>query len=340
MQNIYKTINQIAIIDIFLFDIETTNSTPGVEYTSKYDLHEMFNRHAYHTMRFLYHAKNVYEELTTNIPGFGPTNEPFRTRLTNGDRIYYEFDAFISTASSIFEEPFKKDAEKFFSKKQKKEFIKIFPTKQSENSLKWRLTIMRNRIVHPDHPTFTHNNDRFLEFSSKRGDGSATIDNGEITKIPTHLIDIEYNPELKNLLKEQIEATKIIKKAFKKHKKKCTFHCSPILPNFHEHLFSHGKDDNSGDLVLCTISANLVQSFYSILGQLIDYTQKVHQLYLDEIKNMMEKTSLEISFDHYCILNNEGQFIGKIAKKPEASKIYIKISDLFNVPNKIANIEN
>jgi hypothetical protein len=306
-ERIKKTKSELGALGTFGHDYMMKKTTIGVEQHVMFDINIMFLRHDYHTSRFLYHADRFIEILENYVSQGNGENQNQESIFTtwNDDRLYYEFDAFISTSASIFEEPFRKDAQECFEASLYKQFDKIFPNKSTPESLLWRLTIIRNRVVHPDHATFNEGGDRFMEFASKAGN-AVEIKSGFPIRINGHLIDIANSSELKEILKQEvIERTKEIKKEFKKCD--CKIECLPNLPDFHQIVFMKSKARNKKTKMIVSSGINLIQSFLSVTNEMIDYLTQLHRLF-----SLSYRDHLGIDFptERIFFTNHEGKVYG------------------------------
>lgn len=330
--------NEVFVLYIYNNEVLTYNLQPNISYNVYYDLNQMFLRHKYHVLRFLYHAKRFISilnefETPTDINDENEYLIPF-----NNDSIFYEFDSFIETAASLFEAPFKNEALKYFSKKQKDEFNSIFPKSQDPDCLYWeiywRLKIIRNRVVHPDNP-FYFKGGRISESSSKGGN-IAKVKDGKIVEIKANLIDISNNPKYIEILKKDvIDKNKNVKKEFEENTKKFdTPHNSkPQLTGFEEAIFKNQfnmtKREQKEAPLLIHGSMNLLESFSSILDSLISYVHKLNQIYLnqfaEELGNLFKNIMIPIDED--------GLFRGSYSyvKNLDTDMDYISIEDMFQI---------
>jgi hypothetical protein len=296
--------SELGAISVLSTEYYIMTAPVGVESFVHFDINTMFQRHEYHVNRFIYHADNFIKILEDyKSPSNTDTSNPTLTGWYD-DRIYFEFDSFIATSATLFEEPFKKDAQEFFGKKIYRMFEDIFPTKSTPHSLIWRLTVIRNRIVHPDHATYSKSGDRFMEFTSKFSN-MVTVKDGFPINIRGHLIDIDNNDTLQSILKEVIEKTRVIKKQHKENG--CKFNCMPVLPDFHKIVFMQPKEKNKEAKVVVSRGINLIESFLSIMNSLLDYLTKVHQLFYLAYK---ERYGTNLSSELGFIINKDGRVCG------------------------------
>jgi hypothetical protein len=329
IKSTYIELGALSILgkEMFLGQMET-----NVSVSVKFDINTLLDRHEYHVKRFLYHAENFIsilenKEFKQTFNGVD-INGPVMT-VWDEESLFYEFDSFIFTLTTLFEEPFKKDAQFCLNKTLFKKFEEIFPSKDRPDSLIWRLTIIRNRLVHPDQPTYSQSGDRFMEYSSKFGN-AVELKNGKPFSIKSHLLDIETSEFFKLLLKEVIEATKIVKKEFKNHKKQCKFKCIPQLPDFHSLLFNRGTSTKKEPNIVVGPQLNLLKSFYEILIDSLSILKKINQLYFEDLKEKFNSQKLNNIGFH---INEKGLVSGWTFNKTN-DKIepnHIKLSEIFEL---------
>lgn len=325
---IKTTKTELGALRSFSNDYLMKNTTIGTGHPVTFDINIMFARHDYHTNRLLYHADRFIEIIENfKYQGISDNNKETSVLTTwHDDRLYYEFDSFISTSASLFEEPFRKDAQECFGKKLYINFDKIFPNKSTPDSLLWRLTIIRNRVVHPDHATFNKDGDRFMEFSSKAGN-MVEVKDGFPIRINGHLIDIANSPGLKAILGLVIEETKAVKKEFQK--RECEIKCVPNLPDFHKIVFMTGKEKNEETKMIVTSGINLIHSFLSIANELIYYLTQLHKLFGSSYKDHLGD---EFPKDRIFFTNSDGTLNGwgRETKAPP-TKEFKKQDELFGL---------
>lgn len=299
-KRIKKIKNQLLALESFNLDYIIARNN---EYIT-FGINIIFSRHEYHINKLLYHA-NRFIHIIENykIPQeFPQQNDDIILTGLKDNNIFFEFDSFIYSSGAIFEEPFKNDIKKCFNENLFEDFIKIFPTKDTSESIVWRLTIIRNRIVHPDKPTYDTNGNRYIEFSSKTGN-VLRLKNGFPIEIKGHLTDIKYNLEAKKILEELIKEAKEVRKRFKEYKKEkdFSFPCIPILPDFHEITFMKGKENGESKMI-ASKGINLIESFLSISNEIIDYLEKLHQLYYLSYKDQL---GLNFALERGFYMNKE-----------------------------------
>ncbi|MBC7712850.1 MAG: hypothetical protein H7177_05900 [Rhizobacter sp.] len=326
-ERIKKTKSELGALGTFSHDYLINNSVIGIGQPVVFDINIIFARHEYHLNRFLYHTDKFIEILENyKFPWDDTSHNNQESILTgwNDERIYYEFDAFITTASTLFEDPFKQDAQKVFTKPLYKKFESIFPDKSTADSIVWRLTIIRNRVVHPDHAAYNSDGNRLAEFSSKFSN-LAEIKDGFPIRINGHLVDIDNSEELKHILqKEVIDKSKDVKKNF--NSRGCEFDCAPSLPDFHRIVFMQSKSKKKDANMVITKEINLIESFLSIANLIINYTNQLHQIfYLANRDKMNENFPKDRGF----LINKDGRVYGWGLESRDSDSEFKSQSELF-----------
>lgn len=302
--------NQLFALNAYGMDLSLLNFKPNVEYKVSFDINEAIRRHEWYINRFIYHAENFINKLETFDASLFSSKGKIQTSF-NDNSIFFDFDSFIITISALFEETFRQDAEQVLNSSNYNLFASNFPTKKDENSLIWRLTILRNRVVHPDNATYNETSSRYMEFSSK---GMATIENGILVEIKANLIDIKNSKYLRNVLKyEIIDESQKLKKEYKTKKKNGESPCRPQLPDFHRIVFGKGKKPKREQSLLYVGGVNLIETFIDVLFDSVNNLKKVNSIFAKEYKNQLKtnffpsRVFIKNKDNLFYAWNNEGK---------------------------------
>lgn len=260
---------------------------PGKEHPVIFGMEQLLDRHKRHILRSIYHAENFINKIQSYAPKIQHyPNEKGTVYFVNDfdETATFDFDSFIATLSTLFEEPFKQDTQTVFSKRNFKDFENLFPSKKDADSLVWRVTILRNRVVHPDQGTYNLSGGRFMEFSSK---SNAQV-TGRKLILKSTLIDVFFDNQAKSILKNYIiPETVRLKKEYKEAKNRGDKPCPPNYPNFHKTAFNAGKKPKKEHSYFYVEGCDLIETFESVLLQVIDYIEQVNQVYHKEFKDLL-----------------------------------------------------
>lgn len=260
----------------------------GVEVLAKADLPERIERNSYYINRILYYLREILEKSCKLLPPDLPAKDA--SHMPAPEDLSFMLDGFLMASATLIESPLRENTEKLLTGDVKKEFNYIFPKRDDPNSLYWRLNLLRNRAVHFDGDVYATQHGVLQEFTSEF---YVVISDGKIVELPTNLIDMADNEQLKPAVQVCIDNKEI---------------------SLMDAIFGKGKPSGAPrknqQLIYATglKRFDIVKGFPSICDEVLDLIDKIHHVYAKWYVQHVEESEFE---KKWRIGDNDKVFIVK-----------------------------
>lgn len=271
LNNIQDRINltnkRMRIVNIVNAPHNQVDFEPDVEKIVVYDHTLAWETYSFILRKVLYRMRCVLEALISIIDDVKnikliDDGDVFVPVYPQYEPLFYDFEDMLVSFLKAYEGEYIEDVIRCFNKSCKDEFNNNLPRRNDVDGLFWKINILRNRVAHSTGGRYLNKDSKASRFTDFSSQAKMIRVNSESIAMECSLVDIDKNPEIKQVIKDVLI------------EKKCGEGCS--YNNIFDLLFPDrspkGHNKKHPNMVLPIIGCfNYFSSFISLSNQMLDY---------------------------------------------------------------------